>query len=1226
MVEQVDFGARIPRSQWDAWHEEIAAIGITNPLTNFETNNFGQIDLERSHPGGFSQFVTGRATLLSNLVRDPLAYSRALAAARRINAKAERLSNQFGIQSLFLVGGLADFEGDGFDLKLPILMWPISLEKRGDDYELQKSGLPQVNPAFVDALEVCYGIKLNESELLARQNESSDLVPVTVLNYLANLTGEKAKLDLKRILVIGNFTTAPTTMLRDFERAETPLLLELTGEPKESLPGVEVAEMVLIADADATQVRIAARALSGQSFAVETLPGCGYLQTVLNTIGVLVNSGKKVLVVAPRRQTLNELADRLSATGLAGLGVRADSTWVDVVAAISRNERAQAVDLAGARGRRLVAEQELDGYFKALDRKVESLGVSVSEILRKLSELSAMPHPPLTNARIDAKHLTDHLDRSNALAILTEAEELGEFKFGPQDTAWYQAQFDAPGEVEQAIALAKRLRDDAYPNLSAQLADYIANVNFKPAASVEEFGVYLKLFMGVRETHDRFVADVFDRPLTELIAATAPRKGVEKADRAKMSGVNRRRLKKLAKEYLRPGMHVADLHVSLLEIQHQRELWQRFSLADVKPQVPAGINDAQVAYQSFVADLEAIQRHLDPESTEVPLVKLDLAKLKLKLQSLAEDTEALGNLGDRAMLAGQLRASGLGPLARDLGRLHTSKDRLAVELDLAWWQSALEYALAQDSSILNYSAELLDAHEDNFRNAYDVQIDMGAKHLAKGLSDAWHAALQNFSEEAQNLKAVLKTGSADIPALRLASPSIWPILAPVQLISPFELAENLSRSASFDTVLVLDAAGTTVAENLGALVRAGQLIAFGDDAISMPTGFEIEPRAIPLGREINSPSVFNETRRIYGSEVLRKSYRTSSQALARLINQEFYQNRIEFEPSAGEYLGERSYHLDLVLSENRATTTFEGATESLDAEVARAIETVLNHATWHPEQSLLLVSASSVHAERVRVGINEGLKARPELAEFFRSHGREKFEVLALSDLTHRNADRVVFSIGFGRTSHGAVLSNFGQLSEPEGRRSMANLLVSARKSITVISCFAAEDIPADRLSNGALLLRDLLSAADATVESTDILPDPMLNDLSLRLKKLGARVDQSLSVSMPLVVSYAKRAAVIEPDWSIRGENRNEKFRIRPGLLKALGWQYIRVHSFEVFSDPQAIAQRIAEQLGMQISKRPTPLFDPAERAFEDSDAAWGDRTESNDARLRGDKPPHWG
>jgi hypothetical protein len=448
----------------------------------------------------------------------------------------------------------------------------------------------------------------------------------------------------------------------------------------------------------------------------------------------------------------------------------------------------------------------------------------------------------------------------------------------------------------------------------------------------------------------------------------------------------------------------------------------------------------------------------------------------------------------------------------------------------------------------------------------------------------------------------------------------------VLLLSPYEVAEHLGHERAFDVLFVLDAAGTTIAENFGAVVRANQIIAFGDDAISMPTGFEIEPRAMPLGREINSPSVFNEVRRIFGSEVLRNSYRTTSQALAGLINREFYQNRIEFEPSAAEYLGQKSFNLDLVLLENRATSTFEGATESLDSEVARADEQVFHHAAWHPEDSLLLASASAAHAERVRIGIHEGLKVRPELAEFFHSHGREMFEVLSLADLTHRLADRVIFSIGFGRTSHGAVLSNFGQLSEPEGRRSLANLLVSARKEITVISCFTASDIPSDRLTNGAVLLSDLLSAADAQPEPADAIADPMLNDLSLRLKKLGARVDETLSASMPLVVSYAKKAAVIEPDWALRGENRNEKFRIRPGLLRALGWQYIRVHSFELFSDPQAIAQRIAEQLGMQISKRPTPLFDPAERAFEDSDAAWGDRSDSNDARLRGDKPPHWG
>jgi hypothetical protein len=219
----------------------------------------------------------------------------------------------------------------------------------------------------------------------------------------------------------------------------------------------------------------------------------------------------------------------------------------------------------------------------------------------------------------------------------------------------------------------------------------------------------------------------------------------------------------------------------------------------------------------------------------------------------------------------------------------------------------------------------------------------------------------------------------------------------------------------------------------------------------------------------------------------------------------------------------------------------------------------------------------------------------------------------------------VIFSLGFGRTSHGAVLSNFGQLSEPDGRRYLANLLVSAREQITVVSCFDADDMPSDRLANGALILKDLLQAGSFKRESSHQALDPMLSDLSMRLKKLGARVDDSYSRDLPLVASYAKTSAVIEPDWAIPGQSRTEKFRIRPGLLTAMGWKYVRVYSFELFSDPQAVAIRIAEQLGLQVSKSPLPLFDSSDQAFEDTDAAWGDSGNSNDARLRQDKPPHW-
>jgi hypothetical protein len=45
---------------------------------------------------------------------------------------------------------------------------------------------------------------------------------------------------------------------------------------------------------------------------------------------------------------------------------------------------------------------------------------------------------------------------------------------------------------------------------------------------------------------------------------------------------------------------------------------------------------------------------------------------------------------------------------------------------------------------------------------------------------------------------------------------------------------------------------------------------------------------------------------------------------------------------------------------------------------------------------------------------------------------------------------------------------------------------------------------------------------------------------------------------------------------------------------------------------------------LGMDLQSRKQPLFE--EPAFEDTPRAWGDPEDSNDDRLRDDKPPHWG
>ena len=1145
-----------------------------------------------------------------------------MGAARRIKNQAERISQQFGVETLGLLGGLANLQGDGYDLQLPILIWSINLTLRGDDYEISLSSEARVNPSLIEAFKNCYSAEIDQIKLLRLASASSDILPASVTEYLTALVAGRGSAEMQRLLVITNFTTAPVDLVSDIEPFDGEAIATLADESAfNRLPLVDVQPATLVADADLTQQRIVSRAILGQSFAVETLPGCGYTQSVINTVAALVEQGKRVVISASRRQTLNELAERFAAVGLPGLGVRSTATWVDAISAISRNEKAKAADIDAAMVRREAAQQRFEQYQQALERIDPEFNISIGEALQKLAMLSSMPHAPETKARIDRQFLLQHRNREAAIALLQKSEALGEFKFGPTDSAWFQAKFDSPADVSAAVAMAKRLRDEEFKKLNEHMSAFTERVKFKPAESVEQWGVYLRLFVGIRETLDRFIADVFDRPLTELITATAPRK---ETGRSAMSGGNRRRLKKLAKEYLRPGMHVADLNSSLRQIQEQREQWHLYSNAVTAPEVPLGLNDVQVVYQSFIADLDELERHLDAELTQTSMIRLPLGELEKKLDSMVNDTAALDNLGERTLVASQLAELGLEPLKRELARLHTPREHIAVEFDLAWWQSALELLIQRDPTLLSFSVAEIDEIEKQFADADQSVISLGAPKIAHLLAERWHGAVAANPTDAATLKALLKTGSATLPDLAKAAGSLLAAVAPVVMVSPFEAAKTLAGQ-KFDVAIIMDAAGTTVAENLSVLKRAKQVIAFGDDAISSPEGFEVESRLKPIGREIEARSLYEAAKTGFGFETLRVSYRPSGQTLGAFINREFYQNRIIFEPTPAEFAGKKSHSIEIITQGANANSTYDGATESPEAEVRRVVDLVMNHALWSPGQSLFVATASVVHADRIKAALQKELAAKADLSPFFDGHGDETFEVVTIADLSHRIADRIIFSVGYGLTPRGGVTSDFGQLSMKDGRRYLTNTLVSARKQITIVSCMTSAVIPAEGLSTGARLLKSLLaSAEDGGHVASDKDADPMLADLALRLRRLGARVDATFAERLSLVVGYGAKSAVVVPDWALQGETLSEKLRLRSTLLRAMGWQYIRVHSFELFSDPQAVAQRIAEALGMQISQRPVRLFEN-DRAYEDTDMAWGDKPIGNDDRLRGDVPPHW-
>ncbi len=70
----------------------------------------------------------------------------------------------------------------------------------------------------------------------------------------------------------------------------------------------------------------------------------------------------------------------------------------------------------------------------------------------------------------------------------------------------------------------------------------------RPFRTIAELGVYLRVLQGIRDSLDRFSPTVFERPLGELIQAHGPRR-----DAPDLTGTRRRHLRRLSREYVRPG-------------------------------------------------------------------------------------------------------------------------------------------------------------------------------------------------------------------------------------------------------------------------------------------------------------------------------------------------------------------------------------------------------------------------------------------------------------------------------------------------------------------------------------------------------------------------------------------------------------------------------------------------------------------------------------------------
>ncbi|UUT35649.1 hypothetical protein [Microbacterium elymi] len=289
---------------------------------------------------------------------------------------------------------------------------------------------------------------------------------------MRQLTAHIPSFSVRPRLIVSTFGDIGARMSRDLARLDHPVLNALGGhrddrellalhrarpavtDPDERPP----ASDTFLLDADAEQEDVLARITDGQSLVVHTLPGTGGTQTVINALGALIDDGKRVLVVSARRSTLEGVRHRLAGIGLGGLAVSPVHLRRDLIRAIGRNEKAAQPRTSDIDDALVRLRTVLRDYRRALTADRSELGVSALEIVRELTALAATHQPAAATTRFDSATL-ERLKNARAEAAdkLVAAARLGEFRFGPDDSAWYGVTFGSTEDARAAHALARRL-------------------------------------------------------------------------------------------------------------------------------------------------------------------------------------------------------------------------------------------------------------------------------------------------------------------------------------------------------------------------------------------------------------------------------------------------------------------------------------------------------------------------------------------------------------------------------------------------------------------------------------------------------------------------------------------------------------------------------------------------------------------------------------------------
>ncbi len=1251
----------------DAWGKQMDLYTGPDALLDFNQVDYVHIDITDANPSGLAQLMMGRKTRLSTIIRDKSKLQSAMDAAQTLRSKIFELETHHGLSAGYFAAGTASWlsrsvQKNGMMTEkrfiAPILLAPVSISVHptSNDFEIKLTGAAQLNPAMVRQINKEYGINLENMDIAELANSMSKLDPEPVIDRMRTSVNHIPGMMIESKYLISTFADVKESTSELPDKALTPLvqnLAQLALEPEDTMrPEVFVNNSaldvdhrdpeneMLVFDADAASQDVIDLATAGHSLVVTSASGTEPLETAANIAASLMSRGKSVLVVGEKSSTVEEFSGLIKSAGMQELtlDLLSESTPENLrdlmVRAIVRNEQVAEPNMRETFETLKETRERLANHTAALKFTESRWGCSVYDALQTLAALTAQEEAPATSIRFSREVLDNLTDRADVTEKLQKLADLAAFKPSTHLSAWKNAKLITTDECKAAHELVISLRD-SMESLHRKMSALCAETGMRLGRTLEEWTEQLYLLERIGDTLTRFRVDVYDRPVTDLMAATASgswrrEHGVE------MSSIQRSRLRKAAKEYILPGIHIGDLHETLQIIQSQREEWISWAEDPREPSVPAETMEIKSALRLLKLEFSGLEIVLEdsPEGNEFE--SIDVSIVLQRLMNLEADYRNLMTLPERDQLTAELKTQGLEALMSDLLERQVPRDLVGAELELAWWQSALEMMMSSQELEILDGATLREL-EGKFRMADSAHIAAGAARLSAAIARNWNHKIAQDTEGSAYLKSQLTGHEFRFDQLLENAPGMATALYPLWITSPFALSRRISPQMRFDCAILLDAESSPMAANLPAITRADQVIALGDPHSGFPAPFMVSAvaKSAPVDTDHNIVSTYSALSKILPKRTLSLlKDRAVDPAVFAYLNEHFYDGKLRAYPW-GEEISQTTPAFIAEYLDSTGKISDNSNLDSPEFEVQRVAQRVLEHAYKNPNQSLAVVTASPRHARRIAESVRSMLAQYPQMAPFF-SGGREPFRVVDLARAGGMVRDVIIFSLGTGIGRQGAVNHQLGQLSEEHGRELLVLGLSRARHLTRFMACVQPKDLDPERLEYGARDLYNILRDHEAYLERqgleqtatiTDKIPaneflkntdieaidmgDWLLNDMVRRLHDRGVKLRESEYDNISLVALSSEEslmagstlsprqrkmgtgtpplkvnlplAAISDGSEEFARMSVRERSRLVPDRLSKTGWNYLTLWTIEVFSDPESVVDRMCLYLGIE-------------------------------------------